>query len=59
MEKTKGGDRYDRICGVSIQILGAAMAFFHLYTALMGTLTGTCQTALHLLFIGLIYYLGY
>ena len=56
MEKTKGGDRYDRICGVSIQILGAAMAFFHLYTALMGTLTGTCQTALHLLFIGLIYY---
>ncbi|POP32769.1 C4-dicarboxylate ABC transporter [Lactonifactor longoviformis] len=59
MEKTKGGDRYDRICKVSIQILGAAMAFFHLYTALMGTLTGTCQTAVHLLFIGLIYYLGY
>ena len=55
MQKSK----YDQTLEIAVKALGIAMALFHLYTAFFGVLTGTMQTATHLLFIGLIYLLAY
>ena len=50
---------YDRVVGLITRILGIAASLFHLYTAYYGSLTGTRQTATHLLFMALIFLLPY
>lgn len=50
---------YDRVINTITKCLGIAMSLFHLYTAYSGSLTGTRQTATHLLFVALIFMLPY
>ena len=50
---------YPRVVNLIARILGICMSLFHLYTAYTGSLTGTRQTAVHLLFVALLFLLPY
>lgn len=60
MEKAKKAKwNYDNVINLVVRVIGICMSLFHLYTAYFGALTGTRQTALHLLFVALIFLLPY
>lgn len=61
METIETGKRwsYEKAINVLTKCLGVCMSLFHLYTAYFGSLTGTRQTATHLLFVALIFLLPY